>query len=126
MAGLTTTEAGKLLWVALKTFLSQERNVSQLRREKLAGRFVYFASDEKIFNLQKQRRMEKDTRAKLTMLPTDMEAIIILVERIKQPDLSIELLSVRLNQKGHQINSELIRNLFQRYGLLKKTSVTQG
>ncbi len=126
MAGHTATEAGKLLGVELRTFLSQERNVSQLRREKLSGRFVYFASDEKIFIQQKKRRMEEDTRTKLTMLPTDMEAIIILVERIKQPDLSIELLCARLNQKGHQINSELIRNLFQCHGLLKKTSVTQG
>jgi hypothetical protein len=126
MAGHTATEAGKLLGVELRTFLSQESNVSQLRREKLLGRFVYFALDEKIFIQQKKRRMEEDTRTKLTMLPTDMEAIIILVERIKQPDLSIELLCARLNQKGHQINSELIRNLFQCHGLLKKTSVTQG
>lgn len=126
MAGLTSTEAGLLLGVGLRTFLAQERNTSQLRREKLASRFVYFASDEKIFIQQKQRRNEENNRAKLTRLPTDMEAIIILVEHIKRPDLSIELLCTRLNQKGHHIKNELIQNLFQRHGLLKKTSVSQG
>ncbi len=123
-AGLTVKEAGKLLGVPLGSFLSQQRNVQQIRKEKIAGPFVYFSSDEGTFIKQKQKRQQDDTHLRLTKLPTDTEAVIILVERIKHPALSIEELSVRLNKKGHRIKVETIGNLFERHGLEKKTMDT--
>lgn len=124
-AGLTVAEISQFVGVNLSSFLSQGRYFEQLRREKVAGRFVYFSSDEAAFNKQKQKRQENETRAKLTRLPTDTEAVIILVEKIKHPNLSIEQLCVKLSQKGHRIKGESIRNLFERHGLIKKTVVTQ-
>lgn len=122
-AGLTVAETSKLVGVNLNCFLSQGRYFEQLHREKVFGRFVYFSSDEAAFIKQKQKRQENETQAKLTRLPTDTQAVIILVGKIKHPKLSIEQLCVRLRRKGHRIKCESIRNLFECHDLIKKTVV---
>lgn len=120
-AGLSVIEASDLLKVSLSSFLSQEQNLQQLQREKMNNRFVYFSSNEKTFFKQKQKRQKDDLSKKLTRLCTDAETIIILVERIKHPDLSIEQLTMRINRKGHKIKKEAINHLFKYHGLEKKT-----
>lgn len=125
-AGLTGNEIGKLVRLSPRSFLSHFSNEQQIRREKVDNLFVHFGSDEECFIKQQQRRQEYNDRLKLTKLPTDAEAVIILVERIKYPHLDIEQLSARLSKKKCSIKPELIRNLFVHYGLLKKTPDTQG
>lgn len=125
-AGLTSTEAGALLGGSVRSFLAQSHNIQPLRREKISGRFVYLSPDAALFRQQKQRRQEADSRLKLLRLPTDSEAVIILVERIKHPQLSVEQLAVRLHKKAHRINAEVIQNLFEHHGLLKKTAATKS
>ncbi len=120
-AGLTIAEAGRIVGVSLSSFMAQPRNVAQLRREKIDNIFVYFSFDEAIFHKQKENRIENNEQAKLTKLSIDTEAIVILVERIKYPHLSIDQLSMRLSKKGYCINSKVIRNLFEDQGILKKT-----
>ncbi|MBT9136786.1 MAG: hypothetical protein DDT34_01872 [Firmicutes bacterium] len=82
-AGLTTMEIEGLLDIPLKSFLSHFRSVEQLCRERVGNLFVYFSSDEEILARQKQKRQEVDASAGTAELPTDTEAIVILVERIK-------------------------------------------
>ncbi len=125
-AGLTSAEAGTLIGVSLRSFLAQPHNIQPLRREKITGRFVYFSQDAALFSQQKQKRQEDDSRLKLLRLPTDTEAVSILVERIKYPELNVEQLSARLHKKAHRINAEVIRNLFEHHGLLKKTAATKS
>jgi len=56
------------------------------------------------------------------MLPSDIEAIAILVETIKNPHLSIDQLAVKLQKNNYRISSERIENLFSYHGLsIKKT-----
>lgn len=124
-AGLTAAEAGALVGVSLRSFLAQSHNIQPLRREKITGRFVYFSQDTALFSQQKQQRQEDDSRLKLWRLPTDTEAVIILVERIKHPQLSVEQLSARLHKKAHRIKAAVIHNLFEHHGLLKKTAATK-
>jgi hypothetical protein len=120
-AGLTTRETEELAQVSMRSFMPCFRNTADLRREKIAGLFVYFSSDEATYTKQKEKRLEDDTRLKLTRLPTDAQAVIILVERINHPELNIEQLSLKLNRKGHKIKTEVIRTLFEHHDLLKKT-----
>ncbi len=124
-AGLTSRETEEVVQVSISSFMPCFRNITELRREKIAGQFVYFSSDEATCNKQKQKRQEDNTRQSLTKLPTDAEAVIILVERIKHPHLSIEQLYMKINKKGHRIKSETIGNLFEYHGLLKKTMAAQ-
>lgn len=120
-AGLSVAEVSNLVKVSLNSFMAHDRNFQQLRREKIAGLFIYFSSDESTNTKQKEKRLEDDSRLKLTRLPTNAQAVIILVERINHPELNIEQLSVKLNKKGHKIKTEVIRTLFEHHDLLKKT-----
>jgi hypothetical protein len=124
-AGLTVRETADLAKVPLRSFMAQGRNLQKLRREKIASRFVYFSSDEAIYGRQKQKREEDEARIMQEKLPTDAEAVAILVERINHPQWSVQQLCERLNKKDYRIKSEIIQNLFERYGLLKKTADMQ-
>jgi hypothetical protein len=55
-------------------------------------------------------------------LPSDSEAVAILVETIKHPELTVENLCVELRKKKYRIAPETVRNLFAYHGLtVKKT-----
>ncbi len=120
-AGLTGTEIGKLVGLSSRSFLSHFRNLEQIHRVKVDNLFVYFGSDEKCFIMQKQKRQDYTTRTHLTKLPTDAEAVVILVERIHYPHLNIEQLSARLSRRKYRLTPEIIRALFEYHGLQKKT-----
>src|SRR3972149_94404 len=118
-AGLASSEIGKLLHIQPRSFLSLFREHSDLRREKHQGCFVYFSSDLTIYERQKNQRL---TMIRGAQLPSDIEAIAILVETIKDPDLKIEELCTLLKNKKYAITPEAVWNLFAYYGLsLKKT-----
>ena len=118
-AGVTAAEAGDLLGLRPSSFLWSLRDHPALKREKHAGLYVYFSSDPTRHHGQREQRslMRKTTR-----LPTDFEAVAILVEKIKHPSLSHEALSRRLRKQKLLAESQTIHNLFVRHGLaVKKT-----
>ena len=118
-AGLTAAEAGDLLGVRPSSFLWSLRDHPALKREKHQGVYVYFCSALTPYNSQKQQR---SLMRKAARLPTDFEAVAILVEKIKHPALSNEALSRRLRKQKLFVEPETIHNLFVRHNLaLKKT-----
>lgn len=54
--GLTVLETGKMIGVPLSSIMSQDRNVTELRKDKIGSQFVYFLYNETIYNQQKQNR----------------------------------------------------------------------
>ncbi len=119
-AGLTATEIGKIVGVSPRSFLSHLSNTPQLHREKIDSRFVYLSPDKVVLANQKQKREEDKVQPKLLKLPTDTQSVIILVEKIKYPHLDIEQLSMKLSKEGYRIKPEVIFNLLEYHGLLKK------
>ena len=118
-AGLDAAEINDLLKIPVRSFLSALQKHADIRREKIQGRFVYFAAVEQAFNEQKSRRV---CMTRITQLPRDTEAILILVETIRNPHLSAEALSVKLRESNCVVTPESIRNFFAYYGLtVKKT-----
>ena len=118
-AGLSAAEMTDLLGLSPRSFLSSFRDHPDLRREKHQGYFVYFSSDMTIYEQQKNQRLTMIRSAKL---PSDIEAIAILVETVKDPDLKIEELCMRLKNKKYDIAPEAVWNLFAYHGLsVKKT-----
>lgn len=118
-AGLTGAEAGELLGMRPSSFLWSLRQHPALRREKHQGRYVYLCSDPSRYRQQRQQRSRMRTEDRL---PTDSEALAILVEKIRCPTLSDEALSQRLKQQKVFVEPELIHNLFVRHDLaVKKT-----
>jgi hypothetical protein len=118
-AGLDATELGERIGLAPRSFLSAFADHLQLRREKVQGRFVYYASDPSLYSQQRQRR---SLLSPTTREPSALEAVAILVEKIKHPALNIEELCRRLKRKKLLVEPEMIWNLFARHGLgVKKT-----
>ncbi len=118
-AGLDAFELCALLGVSIRSYLSALQKHKEVKRIKIHGRFVYFTPVEEKRVKQTQNRMEMGSAM---VLPKDTESISILVETIKNPQLSEEVLSIRLRDIGCFVSPESIRGLFTYHGLtVKKT-----
>jgi hypothetical protein len=117
--GLTASEAGELLGLRPSSFLWPLRNHPALKREKHEGLYVYWAFDPDRRTAQQRHRAQQNSS---TRPPTDAEAIALLLEKIKQPSLNVEALSVRLREQNVQVEPERIAQFFAHHGLeVKKT-----
>ena len=125
-AGLTSKQLGDLTRLMPSSFIFHFQDDARWRREKIGSRYVYFSSDEQVFNRQREKRLEQLQQLQSHRLPTDTEAVIILVEKIKYPHLEIERLAARLQRKGKTIETGSINNLFMHHGLVKKTAHGTG
>lgn len=107
---------------ANSSFISQFRDVAGIRREKHKGRLIYFSDNKDIYIKQKkERKLLMDERKVLL----DADAVVVLVEYIKHPNISIEELTKMVTQKGRIFGPTIIRNFLEQHGLLKKTEDTQ-
>lgn len=118
-SGLTTGEIQKLVGLSQNnSFLSYFRRVIGIRRQKRAGRYIYFADHPEVYERQRKKRLMLQSR---TGFPSDAEAVIILVERIKNPALTLEELAVKVAERGVKGGESMIRSFLEHHGLLKKT-----
>jgi hypothetical protein len=118
--GLRSAELGELLGLQPRSFLSHFRDHPGIFREKLMGRWIWFAAEPKIREQQKQARLAQAV-AKVPRMPTDTEAVMILVDLIKHPNSGIEEVARRLRRKGLRIDVDAIGQLLVHHGLEKKT-----
>ena len=116
-AGLTCHEAGELIGLRPSSFIWSVHNHPEIKRQKHQGRYVYFSSKSGRYTEQHQHRL---TVAPIQKLPSEYEAIAILVERIKHPQWSVEKLANRLKSKNLHIDPYVIENLFLHHGLVTK------
>jgi len=118
-AGLTAAEAGALLRLRPSSFLWSLREHPALKREKHRGLYVYLAS-EPVLGAEQQRQRQQ--RIETVRQPSPSEAIAILVEKIKHPDISDAALSRRLAAQNLHVTPERINAFFTRHGMtVKKT-----
>jgi hypothetical protein len=117
--GLSAGEIAQLVdLVPNSSFLSRFKEVADVKREKHQGRFVYLSNRSEIYARQKQGWVTAG-------LPTDAQAVVILVQLIKHPDIDIEQLAVHVSEPGSSIEPAAIRSFLQLHDLLKKTSDTR-
>jgi hypothetical protein len=120
--GLSNSELAEIIGINPHSFMPQFKELAELRREKYGRQVVYYSSEPKVYQSQKEKRFPPEPP--LGRLPPDAESIAILVERIRNPKSSTVELSRILSQKGYIIDEETIHGLFQYHGLLKKTPDT--
>jgi hypothetical protein len=119
-AGLTGRELGNILGMEPRSFLLYFSNHAKLNRKKFNGRFVYFMAGKNQCRKQEGKREELEQISKVPF-PSDHEAVVILIEFIKHPALSLDELTRNLCKKGIKSNREVIENFFVHHGLEKKT-----
>jgi hypothetical protein len=121
--GLSAVEiAGIVDLTPNSSFLSRIKNVPGVRREKHQGRFVYLSERPEIYSRQKHRWTLGQGVADF---PTDVQAIIILVQLIKHPGIGIEQLTSKVSKQDKRIDPEAVIRFLQFHDLLKKTSDTK-
>ena len=121
--GLSAVEIGRLIDLAPNSsFISRMGNVAGVQREKHQGRFVYLSERPEIYTLQKYALA---TGRRGAAVPTDQEAVMILVELIKHPGIGIKQLAARVAKQGQWVEPEAIRAFLELHDLLKKTSDTK-
>jgi len=122
-AGLSAVEIAGIVDLAPNSsFLSRIKDVPGIRREKHQGRFVYLSDRFEIYNRQKHRWAFS---RRVADFPTDAQAILILVQRIKHPGIGIEQLAGKVAKQDKRIDPGAVRRLLQFHGLLKKTVATK-
>jgi len=119
--GLSSAELGELLGLQPRSFLSPFRTHPGLYREQLRGRWIWFAADPRVRKIQKQARLAQ-VAVQESRMPSDMEAVMILVDLINHPHSRLEGIAHRLKQKGLVVDVEAIRRLLGHHDLLKKTA----
>ena len=119
--GLSGAELGKILGLQPRSFLSHFRDNPAIYREKMMGRWIWFAADPKTREQQMQARLAGEG-ARESRMPSDMEAVMILVDLIGHPESDVEQIARRLKSKQHDIDVTAIRQLLEYHGLLKKTA----
>lgn len=122
-AGLSGNDICKLVGLkANSSFISQFRDVAGTRREKHKGRLIYFSDNNDIYIKQKkERELLRDDRKVLS----DADAVVVLVQYIKYPDISIEELAKMVAQEGRIFEPTVIRDFLEQHDLLKKAEDTQ-
>lgn len=115
--GLSGSELGELLGLQPRSFLSHFRDHPALCREKVLGRWIWFAADPDIRTPQKHSRVVLSP----ARMPSDLESVMILVDLIHHPDSALEPIARRLKRQGFDIEVDMIRRLLKQHGVLKKT-----
>lgn len=118
--GLSGAELGELLGLQPRSFLSHFRDHPEIFRENLRGRWIWFAAEPKIREQQKQMRLTRVV-AEEPRMPTDREAVMILVDLIRHPNSGLEQVARRLRRQGLRIDVDAIGQLLVQHGLEKKT-----
>ena len=118
--GLSGAELGELLGLQPRSFLSHCRDHPEIFRENLRGRWIWFAAEPKIREQQRQMRLTRVV-AEEPRMPTDREAVMILVDLIKHPNSGLEQVARRLRRQGLRIDVDAIGQLLVHHGLEKKT-----
>lgn len=119
--GLNAAEIGDILRVNPQSFLSHFQNEPGLYREKVGGRFIWLAGDAGTRKKQKQGRSELE-RQKRIALPSDREAVMILVDLLHHPETGVKEIARRLKRQGVELTSEIIHDFLAHHDLLKKTT----
>ena len=113
-AGLDWNQIEQLLGVSSNSFLARYTDITELRREKYQGRYVYFCTNEPTYQKQTAERLRLIQQSQM---PSEMEAIVILAEIIKHPKLEIDQIAVILKKKGYAITSHMVQNLLDTHNL---------
>jgi hypothetical protein len=118
--GLSARQIAQVVEVAPNSSLfSRLQSVPGIRRERHQGRFVYFS--EQRYQEQKAALYQPQH----VRLPSDAEAVMILVQHIKHPHNSIEELSERVAKQGRSIDHRVIHRFLEHHDLLKKIPDTK-
>ena len=119
--GMTAEQLGEKLRCRCHSVLVQLYRQEKIQRQKQGRSYIYLAMDPSTQAIQLQAREGKNVS--VPILPAEI-AVLILVEFIRQPDLSFEQLAKAIARQRHiLLGAAQVKELFDLHGL-KKTMQT--
>ena len=119
--GINHAELSEIIGLNPKCFMARFKELPGIKKERYKKCIIYFSSNSEKYETQKRKRFPPEPAA--ISLPTDAQAIIILVELINHPHMSTSELTAQLEKKGHDIKAGSISALFKKYGITKKNRI---
>ena len=112
--GLSGNEIGEIVQLSARSFMHHFRELEGVLREKHDGVYVYFSDDPSKYAKQNSNRVPVGDVEKIG----DAAAVKILVEYIKQPEMSMAELSDLVRQRqGCRVSASRIESFLAFHGL---------
>ena len=122
--GLSNAELAEPLGENPSSLLAHFDEIPGIIKERHGRTVVYFSSEDEVYRRQRRNRFPAPPSA--SQLPSDAEAVLILVELIHHPGMGAEELAGSLQRKGHGIEPERITALFRAHQIMKKKPSTKS
>ncbi len=119
IAGLSAFDLNDLVGVPAHSLLSQLKNNTGLYREKHQSIFIYFSSQLRIFERQRDAREKVSHSTAKRQLPSDKDAVVILAEFIKHTEDSVEKSTRRVRRRGIAISANEVHSFLIDHGIKK-------
>ena len=120
-AGKTNSELEEQFQIRVQNSLLKLLNINKIAGEKLVGRVRLYVSPES----EKRQKQIKKRKAQGKKTPvSEWMAIEILVETVRASSsmINVEIITNRLHKRGSSITRDQVEQVFEKYGLEKKTS----
>ena len=117
-AGMSASRLSNLLGYEMHPVLSRLTGSGALRRERYSGRNIYFSSRSRRFTVQSKARGGMAADADVL---SGEAAIMLLVEKIKDPAADVRELANHVRDLGMKVEVEAANEFLKRHGLQKKT-----
>jgi hypothetical protein len=119
-SGLYASDLFELLRFKSYSVLARIMGRTNLFREKMNGKYIYFSAATDKRNMQISKRTKINQLILTEQIPA-AKGVHILVEFIKHPDISLMELSKKLAEQQIIISDITLYDFFEFHGILKKT-----
>jgi len=114
--GITAQQMCAILGVTAASLYTFFRNIPGIAAHRDGQTLVFFSAQAESRTLQIARRCESNVPLR------SADAVLVLVDRIKHPDDTIEQCVRRLRHQSAAITPHAVRLLLERHGIVKKTA----
>ncbi len=123
--GMTSAELGQVMGVDPHSFMSGIGLDARLKREKVGVRLVHFSAKSEVCDAQRRARLGSEV-LEPSRLPSEAQAVTILVCLIKNQDAAIDELAMEVAKHHRGIDHQMIETLLEKHGLLDKKKPRRG
>jgi hypothetical protein len=120
LKGLSANEIGNMLNMNPQSFLSPFQNDPNIFREKISGRYIWFAATPQILQKQQSERIECEQKEHINLI-SDRDAVMILVDMLHHPMTKVQDIQHRIIGKGVHLSDKAIIDFLVHHDLQKKT-----
>jgi hypothetical protein len=122
--GIEARRLCSILGVSARSLYTHFRGIKEIVPQRIGRTLFFFSSQIDVYSRQIAQRTSTISENQ-SQQPRSTDAVLILVDRIKHPDDSIEHSARRLQLQSPAITPEAIHALLAKFGIEKKTTASR-